>query len=86
MTWKFFDFGNVMVPIINKYGYATKNICFYLFCDTFHQIVTQQNLETFGIVIQMFCHGYGSTKPVISFVNSYLITSIITIQVELNAT
>jgi len=63
-TLKFFNSDNVMVPIVNKYGYATKSFFFFsfFFGDTFHQIRTQQNFETFGITIQMFGHIYGSTK------------------------
>jgi hypothetical protein len=30
-TLRIFDFGNVMVPSVNKYGSTTKSISFYLF-------------------------------------------------------
>jgi hypothetical protein len=39
-----------------------QRVFLFLFCDTFHQIITQQNFKTFGITIQMFGHGYRSTK------------------------
>ncbi len=61
-TLKIFGSDSVMVPFINKYGSTTKKYFFLFVYDTFHQIGTQQNLKTFGVVIQMFGHGYGNTK------------------------
>ncbi len=48
-----------MVPIVNKFSYATKKYFFLFICDFFHLIITWQNLGTFGIIIQMFGHIYG---------------------------
>jgi hypothetical protein len=42
-----------MVPIVNKSSFSTKYFFFFIY-DSFCEIITQQNLETFGITIQMF--------------------------------
>jgi len=49
-----FGFDNVMVPILNKFGFVAKNISFSSSIDSFHKILAQQNLKTFSITIQNF--------------------------------
>ncbi len=51
-----------MVPIVNKSSFVTilfYFILFYFVYDSFCEIITQQNLKTFGITIQMFGHNNG---------------------------
>jgi hypothetical protein len=56
---RMFGFDNVMVPILNKFGFVAKNISsfssmiFFVY-DSLHQILTQQNLKMFSITIQSF--------------------------------